>query len=57
MSLDTDDLFKRTPVVDDIQFSVTGNIMKQSVSGEGGVQIYYKKKNKMLLKRIMMMLM
>ena len=30
--LDTDDLFVRTPVVDDIQASVTGNTMKQSAS-------------------------
>ena len=32
ISLDTDDFFKRAPVVDYIQAGVTGNIMKQSVS-------------------------
>ena len=31
-SLDTDDLFKRTPGVDEKQGNVTGNTMKQSVS-------------------------
>ena len=36
ISLDTDDLFKRTPGVDEKQASVTGNTMKQSVFGGGG---------------------
>ena len=31
--LDTDELFGRTPVLDDIHASVTGNKVKQSVSG------------------------
>ena len=34
-SLDTDHLFKMTPFFDDRQASVTGNKMKQSVSGGG----------------------
>ena len=32
--LDIDGLFKIEPVVDEIRASVTGNTMKQSVSGE-----------------------
>ena len=35
-SLDTDDLFKRTTVVDEKQASVNGNTMQQSVSQGGG---------------------
>ena len=52
ISLDTDDLFKRTPDVDEKQASVTGNTMKQSVS-----QFYYNRKKKVYLKRLMMILM
>ena len=47
ISLYTDDLFKRTSVVDEKKVSVTGNTIKQSVSREKGVQIYYYKKKKM----------
>ena len=56
-SLDTDYFFKTTPVVDDIQASVTGNTMKQSASEKRGIQIYYKKKKNKKLKRLMMILM
>ena len=35
-SLDTDDFLKITPVVDEKQTNVTGNTMKQSVSGGWG---------------------
>ena len=37
ISLDKNDLFKRTPVVDEKQDSVTGNTMKQSVSEKNPV--------------------
>ena len=47
ISLDTDDLFKSTPVVDNIQASLTGNTMKQSNFEKKGIHIYYNKKKKM----------
>ena len=46
-SLDTDDFFKMKLFVDDIQASVTRNTTKQSVSGGGLTQIYYKNKKKL----------
>ena len=42
-SLDTDDFFKITPVVDEKQYSVTGNTTRQSVSGGKRIHFYYKK--------------
>ena len=55
--LDTNEFFKRTPVVDEKQASVTVNIVKQSVSGGGErIRFHYKKKNKMYLKRLIMIL-
>ena len=44
--LDTDDLFKITPVVDEKQDSVTGNTITQSVSRKKRIQFYYNKKKK-----------
>ena len=32
--LDTNDFFKRTPVVDEIQYSVNGNAIEKSASGK-----------------------
>ena len=46
-SLDTDNFLKRTPVVDEKEDTVTVNTMKQSVSGEKIIRVYYKKKKKM----------
>ena len=46
-SLDTDNFHKRTPVVDEKEDTVTVNTMKQSVSGEKIIRVYYKKKKKM----------
>ena len=56
ISLDSYDVFKRTPVLDEKHASVTGNTMKQSAS-EKQVQIYYKNKKNKNLKRLMMILM
>ena len=56
-SLDTDDLFKMTPVVDDIHAIVTGNTMEQFVYVRKRIQIYEKKKEKkMWPRRLIMML-
>ena len=38
--LDTDDFFKRTPVVYGKHASITVNTMKQSVSGKKRIQFY-----------------
>ena len=56
-SLDTYDFFKIIPGVDEKQDIVTGNKMKQSVLVGKIMQFYYKKKNKIYLKRLMMILM
>ena len=45
-SLDTDYFLKRTPVVDNIQDSVTVNKTKQSVYRKILIHIYYKNKKK-----------
>ena len=56
-SLDKDDFFKSTPVVDETQVSVNRNIMKHSVSRGKRINFFYNEKKKMELKRVMMMLM
>ena len=56
ISLDKGYFFNMIPGVDEKQASVTGNTMKQSVSGGERIQFYYKKKKKIYLKRLVMML-
>ena len=55
--LDADDFFKRTPVVDEKEASVTVNAITQSVSGGKRIQFYCNKKKYIYLKRLVMMLM
>ena len=55
ISLDTDDLFKRTPFVDEKKANVTGNTMKQSVSGKKN-PVLLQEQGEMCLKRLMIIL-